>query len=119
MEGNAHFGVLEGKVKQYSLDGHLSFVGIYENGRPHGPAWLIPSVLEDEGAVLAHYLNGKIDQTVGVVHLGQKNARIGMLVNQTYLEDSKKLDIEKVGEIRCVKVQMNLVLIECFNKVKS
>lgn len=105
VEGNAHFGVLEGKVRQFSIDGQLNFVGVYENGLPHGPAWLIPSLLDDEGAVLVHYTNGRVDQNVGVVNLGPKNARIGKLVNQTYIEDSQKFDIKKVGEVHCVKVR--------------
>lgn len=105
-EGIAYFGVLEGKVRQFSLDGQLNCVGIYENGRPHGPAWLISSFLDDEGAVLVHYSNGKIDQNVGVIHLGAKIARIGMLVNQTYLEKSQKFDIKKIGEVDCIKVNV-------------
>lgn len=105
LEGNAHLGVLEGKVRLFSLDGQLSFVGIYENGVPHGPAWLLPTnKLEEEGAVLVHYSHGKIDHDVNVVHLGPKNTRMGSLVNQTYIQWYQKLKIDKVGEMHCLKV---------------
>lgn len=105
VEATAQNGILEGKVRQFTSDGRLIFVGLYANGRPHGPAWMISNNLDEEGAVLAHYSQGKLDSSVKVVHLGRTKARIGILNNQTYLLESQKLHIDKSGDIQCVKVR--------------
>ena len=42
MEGRLNKGMFEGKVRQFGSDGKLQLVGLYREGLPHGPVWLIP-----------------------------------------------------------------------------
>ena len=49
-----HFrgGVLDGRVRQFGSDGKVQVIGLYAGGLPHGPVWILPYSLEDEGATL-------------------------------------------------------------------
>jgi hypothetical protein len=42
LEGRMKRGRFEGKVRQFGSDAKLQLVGLFENGLPHGPVWLIP-----------------------------------------------------------------------------
>ena len=56
-------GYVHGKVRHFSQEGRLQFVGVYRRGLPHGPVWIFPWSFEEEGAVLVrsgkYYCVGK------------------------------------------------------------
>jgi len=42
LEGRSKRGKFDGKVRKFGQDGKLQFVGLFRNGVPHGPVWLLP-----------------------------------------------------------------------------
>ncbi len=55
-EANFKDGFVEGKVRHFSSEGRLLYVGLFSRGLPHGPVWILPYSFEDDGAVLVTYI---------------------------------------------------------------
>ena len=45
-------GFIDGKVRHFSGEGRLQYVGLHRAGLPHGPVWIFPWSVDEEGAVL-------------------------------------------------------------------
>ena len=47
MEANFFKGVIHGKVRHFDEKDRLIYVGLYQNGKPHGPFWFYYPDTED------------------------------------------------------------------------
>jgi hypothetical protein len=77
--------------------------GTFINGRPHGPFWVYSP--DQEQVVLVHFDQGHLvpDNVVLLDHDAEW-AMMGKLVNDSYLEDVRKIDVDWIGEYKCLTV---------------
>ena len=45
-------GVIDGRVRLFASDARAQVIGLYRGGLPHGPVWILPYSMDEEGAVL-------------------------------------------------------------------
>ena len=101
LEATFFNGVIHGKVRLFAKHDELQGIGLYEDGLPHGPFWFA----YEKHYVQVHFDKGRVvaDNVIMVEHENEW-AMIGKLVNQTYLVDARKIDIDWIGDYKCMQV---------------
>ena len=100
MKANFENGVVKGQVLIYDKHEDLRGIGLYENGLPHGPFWLI----YENQFINVHFENGKmIEENVIFINNEQKTAVMGKLKNNSKLQEVKEIDLEH-GDFKCLKI---------------
>ena len=82
MEANFIKGVITGKVRIFNLHNELQGVGIYQNGLPHGPFWL----LYQDHYVQIHVNQGRIGKNHALKKYDQFNLYTGYFGCQYQIE---------------------------------
>ena len=101
LEATFFNGVIHGKVRLFAKHDELQGTGLYENGLPHGPFWFV----YEKQYVQVHFDKGRVveDNVIMVDHENEW-AMIGKLVNNTYLIDVRNIDIDWIGDYKCLQV---------------
>ena len=87
--GDFHHNCLDGVVKLYTENYILMAIGMYENGVPHGPFWVVPWIPGSQYMFL-HFVQGQlIPANTVVLDTQSRFAMMGTLVNGSILDTSQ------------------------------
>ena len=104
LECNFAKGVINGKARLFDKHDDILAVGLYEGGRPHGPWWIYARSTEQY--IFVHFDNGAlVEENVVLVDFEAEWGLKGRLVNNTYLEDAQKIDLDWVSDYKCLQVK--------------
>ena len=115
LEGQFRDGVFIGIGRLYSgvqIADSLQLVGHFVRGRLHGPAWIFmptnsrTSNFKEEGAILVHFENGKIDDRKRVTYVPKSGAISfsGKLHNEYIITDTISYEISEIATWQCITV---------------
>ena len=93
---------LEGKVFIYSDNSNLMAVGMYQDGVPHGPFWIMPWIVTSSSQYMfLHFFRGQLipDNTV-LFDVRSRFAMMGTLVNGSILDQAQLVEVDQVGLYR-------------------
>ena len=106
MEANFDHGIINGKVRIFqsaSRQESLLAVGLYKNGLPHGPFWIL-SPKQDQ-YMQVHFREGKlVPENTLILDFEAEWAILGTLVNGSHLLNPTKIELDWVGEYNCMQV---------------
>ena len=106
MEANFEKGIINGKVRIFSTAGRkesLLAVGLYQNGLPHGPFWVLSP--QQDQYMQVHFNEGKlVAEGTLLVDFEAEWAILGTLKNGSHLLNPMKIELDWVGEYNCMQV---------------
>lgn len=109
MEATFEKGIINGKVRIFRTDNKrgssekLAAVGLYTNGQPHGPFWVLSP--NQEQFMQVHFNEGKlVPENTLLVDFEAEWAILGTLVNGSHLLNPLKIELDWVGEYNCMQV---------------
>merc|ERR1712083_608345 len=94
---------MNGKVRLFNSNDKLLAVGLYRQGQPHGPFWIYSYDHEQFAQVHFQYGNLVAEKTLLVDHEAEW-AHMGSLVNNSFLVNAKKVDLDWMTEYNCLQV---------------
>lgn len=118
MQGQLVNGLFDGRVTQQDRNKKLNFVGIYNRGLAHGPAWVFPENPAEQGIVFLWFEHGQV-LPYPTVWLSKKNRFfLGSLTNSSILMDAKEVKFTRSTDFKCVQV-LDTTTAELVKKSKS
>ena len=102
IEANIVKNVLHGQIQILDETDQLIGVGSYENGLPNGPFWFYAPF--SQHFLLVHFEQGLvIEEPIALVDIKDKSIKVGKLLNETWLENTRELKNVQIGEHNCIK----------------
>ena len=106
MEANFEKGIINGKVRIFRNEKRgekLSAVGLFQNGQPHGPFWILSP--DQDQYMQVHFNEGRIvPENTLLLDFEAEWAILGTLVNGSHLLNPLKIELDWVGEYNCMQV---------------
>ena len=102
IEANIVKNVLHGQIQILDETDKLIGVGSYENGLPNGPFWFYAPF--SQHFLLVHFEQGLvIEEPIALVDIKDKSIKVGKLLNDTWLENTRELKTVQIREHNCIK----------------
>ena len=95
---------MHGKVRHFDEKDQLIYVGVYQNGLPHGPFWFYSPFHQEFAHV--YFQHGHIaHQNVVLINRDSDAINIGKLdADHETFQDVSETKIEATGDLHCIKV---------------